>query len=60
MYILEDFIDMGLEDESWSSDDHRKVASTICLCNPNVFSMEKLCNNVQIINHISMNRIIEV
>ena len=61
MYILDYFIDMGLkENEKWKSKAHRDVASATCLCNPNVFSMDVLCNNVQIINQIPVGKIKEV
>lgn len=56
MYICEDFIDLGME-EKWTSEDHKKVACNVCLCNPNVFTLEVLDKNRKIINGIPQEKI---
>lgn len=58
MYVFEDMIDLGLgEGDEWTSDDHRKVASTVCLCNPHICSRNQLIHNVGIINKIPQEEI---
>lgn len=60
MYIVEDFIDMGLANsskENWPTNAHRKVAIHLCLRNPNVFTMERLVRNIEIINAVPITRI---
>jgi len=52
MYIIESMIDMGLNDEEWSTSDHRIVAINSCICNPRVNRMNILMHNVGIINSI--------
>lgn len=58
MYIFPEMIEMGLkEGEKWSSEDHREVAMTVCLCNPLITSRDDLQHNVGIINSISQENI---
>jgi len=43
MYIFPNMIEMGLkEGKTWPSHDHKQIASTIGLCNPNVTTMDTL------------------
>jgi hypothetical protein len=56
MYGLEGMIEIGLNGE-WTSEDHRKVAVNLCICNPNIRNKEDLSNNVEIINSIKRTEI---
>ena len=48
MYIVSDFIDMGLlEGQVWPSEVYRTVASNIAICNPNVRDRDTLTQIVQ-------------
>ncbi len=48
MYIFPEMIDMGLkDDQSWPSDQHKGLAQTLYLCNPNITTRDHLTHNVQ-------------
>ena len=53
MYIIEDFVDMGLEEgQEWTTPFHREVAVLCLIQNPRVFTKKKLMDNVKVINSL--------
>ena len=53
MYIASNFIDLGLDEgEEWTTPFHKEIASLCLLCNPRVFTRERLMKNVKIINSL--------
>lgn len=58
MYIFPEMIQLGLSDgQRWPSPAHKKVAQTVCLCNPRVRSRDTLQNMVEKINAIPKDKI---
>ncbi len=48
MYIFPDMIDLGLhKGQSFPTEDHRKVAQALALCNRNIHSRDRLTEVVQ-------------
>lgn len=58
MYILPSMIDLGCD--NWASEDHRKVAKIVGLCNPKVTSRDKLTEVCEAINKVPQDRIRKV
>lgn len=58
MYIFPEMINLGLkEEEDWTSEDHKKVASTVLLGNSNINTRDRLTDAVGKINKIPMEEI---
>ena len=58
MYIFPDMIDMGLtKGETFKSDAHKVVASTIGLCNPRVVQRDHLMTIVKAVQEIPLDKI---
>ena len=58
MYLVEDLVDLGLdENQHWPSDGHRKVAKTLCICNPNVRTREMLTKVIQAVISVPQEQI---
>ena len=58
MYLLESMIDLGKT--IWPSNDHRKVAVRIAICNPNVTTAEMLGNICRAVVKVPQSSIREV
>ena len=58
MYMLDSFLDMGLkEDQEFPSEDHRRVASALAICNPAVTNLDRLTEIVQKVLEIPKDKI---
>lgn len=57
MYLIDNMIDMGLRGSEWATAEHRIVAINVCICNPNVRTMECLADNIEIINAVPLKNI---
>lgn len=54
MYILESFIDLGLkEGQTFPTEGHRQAAINLAICNPAVFTRDRLTEIVQKVITIS-------
>ena len=61
MYMIDNMIDMGLEEnEKWTSDAHRVVAQHVAILNPRITSKQKLMDTCSAINKIPENEIKKV
>jgi len=57
MYICEEMIDLGIKKNYWKSENHKQVAKTIALCNPNVTARWTLDMIRNAINKVPKNKI---
>lgn len=58
MYILEDMINLGLkENQTFPSEEHKKVAMTLGLCNPRIKTRDNLTAVVQAVCKVPIERI---
>ena len=61
MYILPDMIEIGLKDgEEFNSEDHRFVAVSFGIANPQVTTKDQLIDIVQAVQRVPQNKIKKV